>query len=106
MEIWIMLWSQTIHGHRTASISPKIVQLHGVRTAPVRYVTTQEKILKNRPVPERLSHSPVICKSLKSYGVSFMCDHSIIRTDRLTHEPIAWGFDCSSSAMISDEHFN
>jgi len=40
----------------------------------VRYVTTQEKILKNRPVPGRL-----MCKSLKSYDVSFICDHSINR---------------------------
>jgi len=49
------------------------------RPAPVRYVTRQEKILKNRPVPGRLSNSPVICKSLKSYYVSFICDHSITR---------------------------
>jgi len=48
------------------------------RSAPVRYVTTQEKNLKNRPVPGRLSNSPVMCKSLKSYDVSFICDHSII----------------------------
>ena len=47
------------------------------RTAPVRYVTTQEKVLKNRPVPGRLSNSPVKCTSLKSYDVSFICDHSI-----------------------------
>jgi len=36
------------------------------RPAPVGYVTTQEKILKNRPVPGRLSNSLVMCKSLKS----------------------------------------
>jgi len=48
------------------------------RPAPVRYVTTQEKILKNRPVPGRLSNSPVMCKSVKSYNVSFICGHSII----------------------------
>jgi len=47
------------------------------RPAPVRYVTTQKKILKNRPVPGRLSNSPVMCKSLKSYDVSFICDRSI-----------------------------
>jgi len=41
------------------------------------YVTTQYKILKNRPVPGRLSNSPVMCKSLKSCDVSFICDHSI-----------------------------
>jgi len=40
-------------------------------------VTTQKKILKNRPVPGRLSNSPVMCKSLKSYDVSFICDRSI-----------------------------
>jgi len=47
------------------------------RSAPVRYVTTQEKNLKNRPVLGRLSNSPVMCKSLKSYDVSFICDHNI-----------------------------
>jgi len=49
------------------------------RPAPVRYVTTQKKILKNRPVPGRLSYSPVMCKSLKSYDVSFICDRSITK---------------------------
>jgi len=48
------------------------------RPPPVRYVTTQEKFLKNRPMPGRLSNLPVMCKSLKSYVVSFICDHSII----------------------------
>ena len=48
------------------------------RPPPVRYVTTQKKFLKNRPMPGRLSNSPVMCKSLKSYVVSFICDHSII----------------------------
>jgi len=47
------------------------------RLAPVRYVTTQEKILKNSPVPGRLSNSSLMCKSVKSYDVSFICDHSI-----------------------------
>jgi len=47
------------------------------RTVPIRYVTTQEKILKNRPVPVWLSNSPVMCTSLKSYDVRFICDHSI-----------------------------
>ena len=47
------------------------------RPAPVRYVTTQKKILKNRPVPGRLSNSPMMCKSLKSYDVSFICDRCI-----------------------------
>ena len=49
------------------------------RPAPVRYVTSQKKILKNRPVPGRLSNSPVMSKSLKSYDVSFICDRSITR---------------------------
>jgi len=48
------------------------------RPPPVRYVTTQEKFLKNRPVPGRLSNWPVMCKSLKSYVVCFICDHSIV----------------------------
>jgi len=48
------------------------------RPPPVRYVTSQEKFLKNRPVPGRLSTSLVICKSLKSYVVNFFCDHSIM----------------------------
>jgi len=48
------------------------------RPAPVWYVTTQDIILKNRPVPGRLSHSPVMWKSLNSYDVSLICDQSII----------------------------
>jgi len=48
------------------------------RPPPVRYLTTQEKFLINRQVPGPLSNSPVMCKSLKSYVVSFICDHSII----------------------------
>jgi len=47
------------------------------RPATVRYVITQKKTLKNRAVPRRLSNSPVMCKSLKSYDVSFICDNSI-----------------------------
>ena len=44
----------------------------------VRFVTTQEKILKNRRVPGRIFRSsPVMCKSLKSYDVRFICDQSI-----------------------------
>ena len=31
-----MLWSQIIYGHRTASISRKIVRFYGARTAPGR----------------------------------------------------------------------
>jgi len=42
-----------------------------------RTICDQEKILKNCPVPGRLSNSPVMCTSLKSYDVSFICDHSI-----------------------------
>ena len=52
--------------------------IYRCRPAPVRYVTTLEKFLKNRPVPGQLSNSLVICKSLKSYVVNFICDHSII----------------------------
>jgi len=32
----ILLWSQIIYGHRTASISPKIVRFYGARTVPGR----------------------------------------------------------------------
>jgi len=32
----LMLWSQIIYGHRTASISPKIVRFYGARTVPGR----------------------------------------------------------------------
>ena len=34
--ISLMLWSRIIYGHRTASISPKIVRFYGARTAPGR----------------------------------------------------------------------
>ena len=33
-----MLWSQIIYGHRTASISPKIVRFYGARSAAGRIV--------------------------------------------------------------------
>ena len=45
--------------------------------AGARTICDHEKILKNRPVPGRLSNSPMICKSAKSYDVSFICDYSI-----------------------------
>jgi len=49
-------------------------------------VTAQEKTLKNRSVPGRLSNSPVMGKSLKSYDVSFICDHIItIRYQKNVH---------------------
>jgi len=32
----VMIWSQIIYGHRTASISPNIVRFYGARTAPGR----------------------------------------------------------------------
>ena len=65
--------------HRTVpGRAPADVFIYRRRTAPVRYVTMQEKILKTRPVPGRLSNSPVMCTPLKSYDVSFICDHSII----------------------------
>ena len=36
LAIYLMLWSQIIYGHRTASISPKIVRFYGARTVPGR----------------------------------------------------------------------
>jgi len=77
-------------GHRTVSgwslttpygARPGIGRCYHIRRrpAPVRYVTTQEKILKNCLVPGRLLNSPVMCKSVKSYDVSFICDRSIRR---------------------------
>jgi len=75
--IWrinVEFWYKCIH-HCTADVF-----IYRRRPAPVRYVTTQEKILKNRPVPGRLSSSPVMCKSLKSFDVIFICDHSIRNT--------------------------
>ena len=52
------------------------VIMYRCRPAPLRYLTTQEKILKIRPLSARSLNSPVICKSLNSYGVSFICEHS------------------------------
>jgi len=45
--------------------------------APLQYVTTQGINVENRPAHGRFSISPVICKSLKSYVGTFVCDHSI-----------------------------
>jgi len=79
-------WYKCIH-HCTWKFRVKLaghptvadVFIYRRRPAPERYVATQKKILKNRPVPGRLLNSPVMCKSLKSYDVSFICDHSISR---------------------------
>jgi len=65
-----------------AGRAPADVFIYRHRTAPVQYVTTPEKILKNRPVPGRLSNSPVMCTSLKSYDVSVICDRSIIEGNK------------------------
>ena len=54
MHFRFMLWSQIIYGHRTASISPKIVRFYGARTVPGR---RQEEsydflfFLRHRTVP-------------------------------------------------------
>ena len=53
------------------------VVIYRRRPAPVQYVTTQGINVENRPVHGRFSISPVICKSLKSYVGTFVCDHSI-----------------------------
>ena len=73
-------WSITTpSGHRTVPGKASAEDIiYRRRPPPVRYETTQEKSLKNRPVPERLSNLPVMCKSLKSYIVSFLCDLSIL----------------------------
>ena len=63
---------RTVPGRSSADV---IIYKH--RPAPVRYVTTQEKSLKNRSVPGPLSNSPLMCNSLNSYDLSFICDHSI-----------------------------
>jgi len=72
-------WHRTVPGRASADDI-----IYRCRPPPVQYVTTQEKFLKNRPMPGRLSNSPVMCKSLKSYVVSFICDHSIICVPILT----------------------
>jgi len=61
-------WHRTVPGRASADDI-----IYRRRPTPVRYVTTQEKLLKKRPVPGRLSNSSVICKSLKSYVVNFIC---------------------------------
>jgi len=65
-------WHRTVPGWASADDI-----IYRRRPPAVRYVTTQEKFLKNRPMPGRLSNSPVMCKSLKSYVVSLICDHNI-----------------------------
>jgi len=46
-----MLWSQIIYGHRTASISPKIVRFYGARAAAEKNCTIFEHFLRRRTVP-------------------------------------------------------
>jgi len=60
--------------HTGPSQASADVIIYRRRPVPVQYLTTQEK---NRPVPGRLSNSPVICKLLTFYSVSFICDNSI-----------------------------
>ena len=74
-------WQSTVLHRTVPGRAPADVFIYWHRTALVQYVTTQEKILKNRPVPGRLSNLPVMCTSLKSYDVSFICDHSITITE-------------------------
>jgi len=102
-------------GHRTVSgcslttpygARPGIGRCYHIRRrpTPVRYVTTQEKILKNRPVPGRLSNSPVMCKSMKSYDVSFICDHSIrhLSLERIYFPScVTGGFVCRTLMTLS-----
>jgi len=82
----------------------------GRRPLPVRYMTTQEKFLKNRPVPGRLSNSPVMCKSLISYVVSFICDHSIclpiFRPTMQTSVVVAHWLERSPCMLIVYDCFN
>ena len=58
-------------------------------------MTTQEKILKNRPALGQLSNSPVMCKSVKSYDVSFICDHSIRRFDKFSKRKLPYNYTVS-----------
>jgi len=61
------------------------VIIYRSRSAPVGYVTTQKKILKNHLVLGLLSNLQVMCKSLKSYDVSFIGDHGITRKEFIIH---------------------
>jgi len=97
----ILLQRRTVPDRASADVF-----IYRRRPAPIRYVTTQEKILKNRPVPGRLSKSPVMCKSVKSYNVSFICDRSISSTNQMTLATcvckyvfdygVEWAFICTS----------
>jgi len=77
-----MLWSQIIYGGRKNRTI--FDQFLGHRSM-LSYTDAGrrpydmcpcKKNLKNRPVPGRLSNSLVMCKSLKSYDVSYICDYS------------------------------
>jgi len=46
------------------------------RLVPVRYVNTQIIIFKKLSGARAIFNSPMICKSINSYGGSFICDHS------------------------------
>jgi len=63
------LISKTPVGHRTMS---NCGECYHIQT-PVGARTIYDKAL----MPGRFSNFPVSCKSLKSYGDSFICDHSI-----------------------------
>jgi len=60
----------TVHDRTSADVT-----IYSSQSAPVRYATTQDHILKNSLPPGRLSSSSVMCKSLKSYDISFIYEH-------------------------------
>jgi len=79
---WIVRWPADLLQRRPGIVRCRTVPgrdsvdviIYRRQPAPVRYVTTKEKIIKTRSVSGRLSFLPVICRSLKSSGVSFICD--------------------------------
>jgi len=79
-------WSLTMPaGHRSTSYGarPGIGRCYHIQIC-MRYMWPRKrKILKNRPVPRRLSISPAMCKSLKSYDASFICDYRLTKKNAL-----------------------
>jgi len=57
-------------GHRSATA--QLTKRNSRRTSPVRFTTTQEKKLSGERMILKFAG---VCKSLKSYGGGFNCDH-------------------------------
>jgi len=85
---------RTVTGRAVADV---IIQRHLM--VPVRFVTTQGKMLKCVRYPGIFFISPVICKALRSYGNNFICDYIMAYANVVL-------YSLYELTLISLRHFN